>query len=60
MPGEDSWLSIPQEARPRNHYRSKESLRMKVLDFVKSGGPTRTRTLTWRFSHQMRKWTRIG
>ena len=32
----------------------------RVRSTVQSGGPTRTRTLTWRFSHQMRKWTRIG
>ena len=31
-----------------------------VRSTVRHGGPTRTRTLTWRFSHQMRKWTRIG
>ena len=36
------------------------ALNGRVMNSVLPGGPTRTRTLTWRFPHQMRKWTRIG
>ena len=35
----DSRLSSPEWTRPRPDYRSKTNLKLKVLDFVKSGGP---------------------
>ena len=48
----DSRLSSPEGTRPRPDYRSKTNLKLKVLDFVKSGGLCKTelRTFRWEVS----------
>ena len=53
-------VPMPEDSLAPGRNVEDMALNGSVLSTVPVGGPTRTRTLTWRFPHQMRKWTRIG